>query len=75
MPPHPKPTREDLEKRFVHHPPKGDQAERYAEIRKTILDCAVHCVALTPSSREQSVALTALDEAMFNFNAAIARNE
>lgn len=70
-----KPTTVQLENRFVHHPPKGDQGERYSQIRAAILDAAKRCVQLTPASAEQAKALGALDHAMFLFNAAIARNE
>jgi hypothetical protein len=70
-----KPTPEQLGQRFRHHPPKGDQGERYAAVRQSILDTALECVQLTPCSPEQARALNALDEAMFLFNAAIARNE
>jgi alpha-ketoglutarate-dependent taurine dioxygenase len=70
-----KPTYEQLENRFKHHAPRGDQAERYAEVRETILSAAADCVRLTPCCAEQTRALNALDEAMFLFNAAIARNE
>lgn len=70
-----KPTVEELGKRFFHHPPKGDQAERYSAVRMKIYEAACSCVALTPCSPEQTRALNALDEAMMLFNAAIARNE
>ena len=66
---------EALNNRFNYHAPKGDQAERYAAIRAKILETAKLIASLTPESREQSSALTALDSAMFNANAAIARNE
>lgn len=69
-----KPTIAQLENRFKHHPPQGDQAEKYAKVRDTLLKAAVVCVDLTPCSPEQTRALNALDEAMFLFNAAIARN-
>lgn len=70
-----KPTREQLQNRFEHHPPKGDQAERYQRVRQQIFATATVCVELTPCSPEQARALNALDEAMMLFNAAIARNE
>ena len=66
---------DDLANRYTYHAPKGDQAKRYGEIRKACLDLASVVVALTPGSREQSTALTKLDEVMFFANAAIARNE
>lgn len=70
-----KPTVEQLANRFDCHPPKGDQAERYASVRHAIKQAAITCVDLTPCSPEQTRALNALDEAMRLFNAAIARNE
>lgn len=70
-----KPTHAELDRRFVHHPPFGDQAQRYSAIRDRIRATAKFCVEQTPCSPEQSRALNKLDEAMFLFNAAIARNE
>lgn len=70
-----KPTLEQLEHRFTHHLPAADQAERYKMIRTAIRHCATICVEVSPCSPEQTRALNALDEAMFLFNAAIARNE
>lgn len=72
---HEKPTDQQLEKRFVHHPPKNDQGDRYASIRAKVLETAKHIRDLTPCSPEQSLAFNALDQAMFLANAAIARNE
>lgn len=70
-----KPTTGQLENRFNYHAPKGDQGDRYGAVRHAVLQAAITCVGLTPCSPEQSRALNALDEAMFLFNAAIARNE
>jgi AAA+ ATPase superfamily predicted ATPase len=64
----------ELFNRYSYHAPQGDQVERYARIRDLILQVALECVAMTPPSYEQGRALNALDEAMFLFNAAIARN-
>ena len=72
---HQKPTPEQLEHRFRHHAPSGTQAARYQSVRSAILEAAEACVLMTPCSPEQTRALNALDEAMFLFNAAIARNE
>lgn len=72
---HAKPTVEQLANRFFYHAPKGDQTARYEEIRELICALAFRAVQLTPCSPEQTRALNALDEAMFLFNAAIARNE
>ena len=70
-----KPDRDALANRFTYHAPKGDQASRYERIRAQIFATATVCVELTPASAEQRRALDALDQAMFLFNAAIARNE
>lgn len=65
----------DLDKRFTGHPPKGDQANRYVDLREAAKDLALLIVQLTPQSREQALALTNLEQASFWANAAIARNE
>lgn len=70
-----KPTFEQLSNRFTYHAPKGDQTGRYEKIRAIIQQAAIDCVGMTPCCPEQTRALNALDEAMFLFNAAIARNE
>lgn len=75
-------TLTDLEKRFTYHPPKEDsalhsftQSERYVIIRDKAKDLGETVLNHTPSSREQSVAITKLEEVVFWANAAIARNE
>ena len=65
----------ELELRFTYHPPTGTQADRYVIIRDLAKAYARHAVEMTPESREQSLALTALEESVFWFNAAIARRE
>lgn len=60
---------------YTYHPPKGDQQERYIAIRDAAKELAALIVENSPFSREQSVALTHLDEVVMNTNAAIARNE
>jgi hypothetical protein len=70
-----KPTDGELANRYTYHPPKGDQAERYAAIRDEVLGLALFIRDHTPCSPEQSLAFNALDQAMFLANAAIARNE
>lgn len=67
--------RKRVENAFTHHPPKEDQAERYELIREKAKELAVLFLRSTPPSRERSLALTHLEEAVFNANAAIARNE
>jgi hypothetical protein len=65
----------DLENRFTHHPPKGDQAVRYHCIRAGALGLAKLIEDHAPPSRELSLAFTKLEEAVMWANAAIARNE
>ena len=64
-----------IENRFTYHAPKLDQLERYQKIRDTTKGLAILITELTPSSREQSLALTHLEEFSFYANASIARNE
>jgi hypothetical protein len=65
----------DLANRFTHHPPKGDQAVRYSEIRRAALDLATMINDVAPDSREKSLAITHLEDTVMWANAAIARNE
>lgn len=66
---------EQLKKIFTYHAPKNDQPERYVTLRDEAKDLAYTIVKNTPPSREQSLAITHLEEAIFYANAAIARNE
>jgi hypothetical protein len=66
---------ERIENDFTYHPPKNDQALRYTNLRERAKVLAYWIVQMTPASREQSVALTKLEESIFWANAAIARNE
>lgn len=72
-------TKEELIKRvnndFVYHAPHGDQIERYAALREAGRQLAIKIVESTPISREQSLALTNLEQAIMFANASIARNE
>jgi hypothetical protein len=75
MPPARSLTSDDLRNRFTHHPPKGDQAERYEKVRSSALSFANLLTENCPPSRELSLALTNLEQAVFWANASIARNE
>jgi hypothetical protein len=66
---------EQIERTFTYHSPKNDQPDRYVMLRDKAKDLAYDIVKNTPSSREQSLAITHLEEAIFYANAAIARNE
>lgn len=65
----------DLDNRFTFHPATPEQGERYTHIRAEAKAFAEYVVAHTPQSREQSLAITKIEEAVFWANAAIARNE
>lgn len=66
---------DELLTRFTYHAPTPSQISRYTEIRDAALGFAHLIVGLTPESREQSLALTHLDEVVMFANAAIARRE
>jgi hypothetical protein len=66
---------QELDKRFTHHPPKGDQEERYAKVRAAFRQLADVINEACPESREKSVSFTELETAQFWANASIARNE
>jgi hypothetical protein len=60
---------------FVHHPPGGDQVERYIQIRERGRQLAMCLCSYCPPSRELSLALTNIEQSVMWANAAIARNE
>lgn len=68
-------THKDLTNRFTYHAPKDGQPVKYEAIREIALEFSVFLARHTPKSREQSLALTHLEEVVFWANAAIARNE
>jgi hypothetical protein len=65
----------DIENRFTYHAPKGDQPKRYENLRGNAKSLAILIFESCPDSRERSLALTKLEEAVMWANAAIARNE
>lgn len=67
-------TATDLELRFTYHAPAGDQPERYVRIRAKALELAELITASSKPAREQSLALTKLEEVVMWANAGIARN-
>lgn len=68
-------TEAQLEEMFTYHAPKGNQQERYQYLRKQAKRFAEAIIHLCPPSREQSIALTKIQEASMMANAAIAINE
>jgi hypothetical protein len=68
-------TEDELSRRFNYHPPDTpNKAERHEEARTICREAANRLIMLTgPPSREQSLMVTHLEEAMFWANAALAR--
>lgn len=66
---------QQIENNFKYHSPKNDQQERYVFLRDEARVLAYNIAKNTPPSREQALALTNLEQAIFWANAAIARNE
>ena len=66
---------EELAKRFTYHAPKGNQATRYELIRYRAHDFAAFLDENCPDSREKSLAITHLEDAVMWAKASIARNE
>ena len=67
-------TRQQIEKAFTYHPPKPEQQPIYVEARDRVKAVAQFFADNSPDSRELSLALTKLEEAVMHFNAGVARN-
>jgi hypothetical protein len=65
----------DLDNIFTYHAPKGNQNERYERIRERAKGWALLVLEMCPDSRERSLALTKIEEAVMWANASIGRNE
>ena len=65
----------DLKNVFSYHAPLAGQNDRYVALRESARLFAELIVGSTPASREQSVALTNVQQAVMWANAAIAINE
>ena len=64
----------DIDNRFMYHPPKEGQPEKYLVIRSVAKALAELIDNECPDSREKSLAITALEESVMWANASIARN-
>lgn len=66
----------EVRRRFSHHPPKSRQTEQlHEQIRAWFEDLTLRITPVVPECREASTGVTKLEEAMYWFNAAIARNQ
>lgn len=67
--------KEQIENNFKYHQPKEGQPVKYNDIRENGKELALLINKHCPNSREKSLALTKLEEAVMWANASIARNE
>lgn len=67
-------TNGEIIKNFSYHAPKEGQPEMYEAIRNKALLLAAYINEYCPDSREKSLAMTKLEEAVMWANASIARN-
>jgi hypothetical protein len=68
-------TKEQIENNFRYHKPSLEQQAKYVKLRGEAKGVAYLIQNLCPESREKSLALTKLEEAVMWANASIARNE
>lgn len=60
---------------FTYHAPKETQPQRYEELRAKAREFAELILISCPDSRERSLAITKVEEAVFWANSSIARGE
>lgn len=63
-----------IENNFKYHAPKEGQPEKYIAVREKSKELAILIDKVCPNSREKSLAMTKLEEAVMWANASIARN-
>lgn len=66
-------TKSQIEVNFSHHAPREHQVSRFTMIRATAKSLALMIANECPDSRERSIALRKLEEAVMWANASIAR--
>lgn len=64
-----------IENNFTYHPPKPHQPEKYVSLRDKAKELAYLIHELCPPSKERSLAITNLEQAIYWANGSIARNE
>jgi len=64
----------DIENRFTYHAPTPEDVALHEHVRETVREVANGFNEVLPESREKSLAMTHLEEAVMWANAAIARH-
>lgn len=65
--------RDRVESDFSFHPATAETGPKHEAVRSLLKDAARELIEFVPEGREQSLALTKLEEAMYWANAGIAR--
>lgn len=65
----------DLDERFDYHAPDENRTKAHEAMRRAMKIAATQVLGIVPPGREQSLAITALEEAMMWANAGIARKQ
>jgi hypothetical protein len=68
-------TESQINEIFTYHQPINDQSQRYEALRQAAKGLAHFISKSCPESREKSLAITSLQQAIMWANAAIAINE
>lgn len=68
-------TNAEIERNFSYHAPREDQQLRYDTIRYKAKMFTAYINEYCPDSREKSLAITKIEEAVMWANASIARND
>lgn len=66
--------RDRMENDFAYHAPDAEKARKHEAVRAAARAFARYVADACPEGREQSLAITKIEEAMFWANAALARN-
>lgn len=65
----------EIDIRFKYHSPKEGQSKKYEQLRDKAKELAWMIEDMCPESREKSLAITKLEEAVMWANSSIARRE
>lgn len=68
-------NKDQIDEIFTYHKPFGDQPQKYEELRQKARQLAYLINDTCPESREKSLAITNLQQAIMWANASIAINE